>query len=62
MATFRVPTLAVVAKTLVAVRAFEAYRLLTRTSEFRFEIVATFRVPTLAVVAKTFVAVRALEA
>ena len=60
--TFRVPTLAVVAKTLVAVRAFEAYRLFRRTNEFKFEMVATFRVPTLAVVARRFVVVTAFAA
>ena len=45
-----VPTLTVVARRFVVVTAFGAYRLFTRTNEFRFEIVATFKVPTLAVV------------
>jgi hypothetical protein len=49
-------------KTFVVERAFAAYRLFKRTSEFKFEIEETFRVPTLAVVAKTFVVVTALDA
>ena len=56
VATFRVPTFAVVAK------RFVAYRLFVRTNEFKFEIVATFRVPTFAVVDRRFVATRAFEA
>jgi hypothetical protein len=62
VATFRVPTLAVVARRFVVERAFGAYRLFRRTNEFKFEIVATFRVPAFAVVARRFVVERAFEA
>jgi hypothetical protein len=47
--TFRVPTLAAVAKRLVLEREFGAYKLLVRTKVFKFEIVKTFRDPMLAV-------------
>ena len=55
VATFRVPTLAVVAKRFMVDRALGAYRLLVRTKVFKFEIEKAFMVPKLAVVAKRFV-------
>jgi hypothetical protein len=53
--------LSLVAKTLVVVTAFDAYRLFPSERLDRFETCQTLRFPTFAVVAKTFVVVTEFE-